>query len=158
LDLFRGISHLNLDAKGRAAMPAKYRQRLLDLCGGNLVLTIDPVNSAQEPCLLLYPLPEWEQIQSKIESLSSFNPASRKVQRLLIGHAEDLVMDTNGRILLPVALRDYARIDKKVVLIGQGKRFELWNEATWQSCRELWLAAAVNDTELLPTELDSLSL
>ncbi|HEY3487088.1 MAG TPA: division/cell wall cluster transcriptional repressor MraZ, partial [Gammaproteobacteria bacterium] len=103
--MFRGINHLNLDAKGRAAMPAKYRQRLLDLCAGNLILTIDPANSAREPCLLLYPLPEWEQIQAKIETLSSFNPTSRKVQRLLIGHAEDLLMDTSGRILLPLALR-----------------------------------------------------
>jgi MraZ protein len=156
--VFRGINHLNLDAKGRAAMPAKYRQRLLDLCAGNLVLTIDPANSTREPCLLLYPLPEWDMIQSKIETLSSFNPASRKVQRLLIGHAEDLLMDTSGRILLPVALRDFARMDKKIVLIGQGKRFELWDEATWQSCREAWLAAGVNETAALPAELDSLSL
>lgn len=156
--MFRGINHLNLDAKGRVAMPAKYRERLQDLCAGNLVLTIDPANSAREPCLLLYPLPEWELIQTKIESLSSFNPASRKVQRLLIGHAEDLLMDSSGRILLPVALREFAHMDKKIVLIGQGKRFELWSEATWQTARESWLAAGVSEVESLPAELDSLSL
>lgn len=156
--MFRGINHLNLDVKGRIAMPSKYRERLQEQCAGNLVLTVDPANSAQEPCLLLYPLPEWETIQAKIEALSSFNPTSRKVQRLLIGHAEDLVMDANGRILLPAALREFSRMDKKIVMIGQGKRFELWDETTWQACRQSWLGTAVTDAESLPDELDSLSL
>jgi MraZ protein len=156
--LFRGITHLNLDAKGRIPMPAKYRERLLEVCTGRLVLTIDPANSPQEPCLLLYPLPEWEAIQTKIEALSSFNPASRKVQRLLIGHAEDLEMDASGRILLPAALREFARLDKRIVLIGQGKKFELWDEDAWQTSRASWLSAAVGDVESLPDELGSLSL
>jgi MraZ protein len=156
--VFRGITHLNLDAKGRIPMPAKYRERLLELCAGRLVLTIDPANSTQEPCLLLYPLPEWEVIQAKIETLSSFNPASRKVQRLLIGHAEDLEMDASGRILLPAALREFSRLDKRIVLIGQGKKFELWDEDTWQAGRAAWLSASVGETGSLPAELQSLSL
>ncbi|HEX7028670.1 MAG TPA: division/cell wall cluster transcriptional repressor MraZ [Gammaproteobacteria bacterium] len=156
--MFRGITQLNLDAKGRIAMPAKYRERLQTGCEGNMVVTIDPTNSAREPCLLLYPLPEWEAIQAKIDALSSFNPASRKVQRLLVGHADDVVMDGNGRILLPAALRDFCRMEKKVVLIGQGKKFELWDEATWSDCRNSWLEEAVNEVETLPAELDSLSL
>jgi MraZ protein len=156
--LFRGINQVNLDTKGRMALPAKYRERLQSICDGNLVVTIDPTNSAREPCLLLYPLPEWEVIQEKIDALSSFNPVSRKVQRLLVGHADDLVMDGNGRILLPAALREFARMDKRVVLIGQGKKFELWDETTWNESRQSWLEAAVNESESLPSELDSLSL
>jgi MraZ protein len=158
LALFRGINPINLDSKGRIALPAKYRERLLEGCGGNLVVTIDPTNSVKEPCLLLYPLPEWEAIQSKIDTLSSFNPASRKVQRLLVGHADDVVMDANGRILLPVALREFGRMEKRVVLIGQGKKFEIWDEATWNASRQTWLDEAVNEAESLPAELDSLSL
>ena len=156
--MFRGITQLNLDAKGRIAIPAKYRDRLLSGCEGNMVVTIDPTNSSNEPCLLLYPLPEWDVIQAKIDALSSFNPASRKVQRLLVGHADDVVMDGNGRLLLSGALREFARMEKKVVLIGQGKKFELWNEDTWNACRQGWLEEAVNDSDTVPAELDSLSL
>ena len=155
--MFRGINQLNLDAKGRVALPAKYRERLQDACEGSLVLTIDPT-STKEPCLLLYPLPDWEEIQAKIDGLSSFNPTSRKVQRLLVGHADDLVMDGNGRILLPATLREYARMEKRIVLIGQGKKFEVWDESTWNTSRQAWLDEAVNESESLPDELDSLSL
>lgn len=139
-------------------MPAKYRERLVESCNGNLVMTIDPTNSTQEPCLLLYPLPEWDKIQAKIQSLSSFDRASRRVQRLLIGHAEDVQMDKNGRILIPMELRAYSGIDKKTILIGQGKKFELWDEEKWSACRESWLDdAAINEGEL-PSDLTSLSL
>ncbi len=156
--VFRGITQLNLDAKGRMAMPAKYRERLLESCAGCLVITIDPTNSSREPCLLLYPLPEWEVIQTKIDALSSFDAASRKVQRLLVGHADDVEMDGSGRILLPTALREYAGMDKKIVLIGQGKKLELWDEGHWNRCREAWLDGAVTDAENLPSNLSSLSL
>lgn len=156
--MFRGINQINLDAKGRMALPSRYRERLLSGCEGRMVVTIDPTNSAKEPCLLLYPLPEWEVIQAKIDELSSFNPASRKVQRLLVGHAEDVNMDGNGRILLPAALREFCNMDKRIVLIGQGKKFEVWDEATWNASRQSWLEEAVNESDSLPSELDSLSL
>ncbi len=139
-------------------MPAKYRERLQENGEGSLVVTIDPTNSAKEPCLLLYPQPEWEIIQAKIDTLSSFNPSSRKVQRLLVGHADDVLMDTSGRILLPAALREFCSMEKKIVLIGQGKKFELWDEATWDKSRASWLEQAVSGSESLPAELDSLSL
>lgn len=156
--MFRGVNNLNLDAKGRMAIPAKYRERLLEGCAGNMVLTIDPTNSTKEACLLLYPLAEWDKIQAKIDALSSFDPASRKVQRLLVGHADDVVMDGNGRLLVSAALREYAGIDKKVVLIGQGKKFELWDEARWEECRSAWLEDTSLDGQDLPSDLSSLSL
>ena len=151
--MFRGVNSINLDAKGRMAMPARYRDQLQSQCGGHLVATID--TSAR--CLLLYPIHEWEEIQRKIESLPSFNPQSRRVQRLLIGHATDLELDNSGRILLPLALRNFAGLEKHVALIGQGKKLELWDLDSWTSERDQWLAESETEGEV-PLDLQSLSL
>jgi MraZ protein len=151
--VFRGVNTINLDDKGRMAMPARIREQLLSQCGGRLVATID----TQARCLLLYPIQEWEEIQRKVEALSSFNAASRRIQRLLIGHATDLELDGSGRVLLPQPLRDYAGLEKQIALIGQGKKLELWDQATWAAQREQWLAAAGQEGEI-PEELLSLSI
>ncbi len=151
--MFRGLQTINLDAKGRLAIPTKYRDTLATLCGGHLVATID----TEEHCLLLYPLNEWEPIQAQIEALPSFNPAARRIQRLLIGHATDLELDGSGRVLLPPSLREYASLDKEVVLVGQGKKLELWSRALWDSRRDEYLDM-VSQPEQLPAELLSLSL
>ena len=133
---FRGVSNLSLDAKGRIVLPARYRERLLEICHGELIVTID----TEQPCLLIYPLPEWELIEEKIEALPSFNPTTRRIQRLLIGHATEVEVDGNGRMLLSNPLREYAQLGKKVVLIGQGKKFELWDEVLWSQRMEIWLS------------------
>ncbi len=151
--MFRGVNTINLDAKGRMAMPARYRDQLQSHCAGHLVATID----TSSRCLLLYPVHEWEEIQRKIEMLPSFNPTSRRVQRLLIGHATDLQLDNSGRILLPQALREYADLEKRVALIGQGKKLELWDLDTWTRQREEWLSEAEGEGEV-PEDLQSLSL
>lgn len=151
--MFRGINALNLDNKGRMALPARYREQLQNQCSG-LIVTIDP----NSPCLLLYPPLEWEKIEQKIEALPSLNPASRRIQRLLIGHATDVEIDGNGRILLPTLLREYAGIEKHVMLVGQGKKFELWDEKRWQIGRDEWLAEKTNDSADLPVELQNISL
>jgi transcriptional regulator MraZ len=150
--VFRGVNPLNLDAKGRMAMPMKYRERLQDMCGGQLVLTID-----RDHCLLVYPLPEWEEIELKLVKLPTLNPQARRLQRLLIGHATEVELDGAGRILLPPPLREFAELDKRVILVGQGNKFELWNDALWQERREQWLMED-EDEQPLPTELESLSL
>ena len=116
-------------------LPARYRERLLEICESQLIVTID----TDQPCLLIYPLPEWELIEEKIEALPSFNPATRRIQRLLIGHATEVEVDANGRMLLSNPLREYAELGKKVVLIGQGKKFELWDEAVWNERMSGWL-------------------
>ena len=135
------------------AMPARYRDRLLELCGGRLVVTVD-----QDHCLLVYPLPEWEVIEEKLVNLPSLNKQSRLLQRLLIGHATDLEMDAQGRILLPAMLREYAGLTKKAVLIGQGKKLEIWDEETWGQSQEEWVAAVQADEGELPAALEELSL
>ena len=152
--MFRGINAINLDAKGRLAIPTRYRTRIEDEADRHLVATID----TEEHCLLLYPLPTWKEIEQKIESLPSFNRVTRRIQRLLIGHATELDMDGNGRILLPSLLRDYAKLDKRVMLIGQGKKFEIWDELQWNSGRNDWLAEGLQDDAGLPERLLDLSL
>ncbi len=151
--MFRGINAINIDVKGRMAMPTRYRDRLASEANDQLVVTID----TEARCLLLYPLGEWELIEEKLASLPSFNPASRRIQRLLIGHATEVELDANGRILLAPLLRDYAGLTKKVVLIGQGKKFEIWDETKWNSNREAWLEKDSGGNRL-PPDLETLSL
>ena len=149
---FRGVSNLSLDAKGRIVLPARYRERLLEICHSQMIVTID----TDQPCLLIYPQPEWELIEEKIEALPSFNPTTRRIQRLLIGHATEVEVDANGRMLLANPLREYAQLGKKVVLIGQGKKFELWDETLWSEGMDSWLNESV-DAEM-PGALAELTL
>ncbi|EKD71624.1 MAG: Protein mraZ [uncultured bacterium] len=153
--MYRGINGINIDAKGRMVMPTRYRERLQLDSKSCVVLTID----TEEKCLLLYPLTEWEVIEQKLAGLPSFNPAARRIQRLLIGHATDVEMDGQGRILLPPLLREYAGLNKNAVLVGQGKKFELWDEAHWEGRRGRWLEEESNSSEsALPDEVKSISL
>lgn len=150
--MFRGVNPINLDAKGRMALPARYRESVREYSEGRMVVTID----TEDKCLLLYPQPEWDEIQARIDALSSFNKAVRRIQRLLTGHATDLELDANGRMLLPAPLREYAQLDKKIVLLGQGNKFEIWSEELWNSKRDEYLQAGGDDD--VPLELQSLSL
>ena len=151
--MFRGLHTINLDAKGRLAIPTKYREALVGLSGARLVVTVD----MEDRCLLVYPLNEWEVIQNKIAELPNMNPVVRRMQRMLIGHANDVELDASGRILLPQPLREYAGLDKEVVLMGQGKKLELWSKSEWDDRRNEYLDAA-KQSEPLPAELQSFSL
>lgn len=154
--MFRGINAINIDAKGRIVIPTRYREHLLlEKNQNSVVLTID----TEDRCLLLYPLLAWEEIEKKLALLPSFNPAARRIQRLLIGHATDVELDGQGRILLPPLLRDYAGLTKRAVLVGQGKKFELWDETHWENQRGRWLQEESNTREsLLPEEVKSIAL
>ncbi len=151
--MFRGVNTLNLDAKGRMAMPSRYRDQLSEQSDGKLIVTVD-----RDHCLLLYPLPEWEEIERKLVRLPSLNKQARRMQRLLIGHATDCDLDNNGRILLPPPLREFAGLEKRIVLIGQGNKFEIWDEDSWTTKRDDWLKEVDDDDLDLPDELESLSL
>jgi MraZ protein len=148
--MFRGINAINIDGKGRVAVPTRYRDEL----GNSLVVTID----TEETCLLLYPTRQWQIIEDNLQRLPSFNVAARRIQRLLIGHATDVELDSNGRVLLPSLLRDYAHLDKTVVMIGQGNKFEIWNETLWQSKRGQWLEVEASREDGLPDEMKTFSL
>ena len=150
--MFRGINNLALDAKGRLAMPARYRERLLESCAGRLIVTVE-----FDPCLLVYPLPEWEKIEEKLVALPSMNKQARTLQRRMMGHATECEIDSQGRIRLPGILQEQAGLEKKVVMIGQGKKFEIWDESVWQGNQTAWLDDIKNDDEL-HSSLESLSL
>jgi MraZ protein len=152
--MFRGVNTLNLDSKGRLAIPTRYRETLARHCNGQMVVTVD-----RDHCLLLYPLPDWEEIERKLTKLPSFNKQARRLQRLLVGHATECELDGSGRILLPPPLREFAALNKSVVMIGQGNKFEIWNEEAWNTRRAEWLTQeeAQQDGDL-SAGLESLSL
>jgi len=150
--VFRGVATFNLDAKGRMAIPAKFRKHLDACCEGHLIVTIDH----SDHCLQMYPVDEWEVVEKKLVALPNMQGPARRLQRMLLGNATECQMDSNGRILLPAKLREFAGLEKSTVMIGQGKKFELWNEQTWNSLMEDCLEEDFNG--ILPTELENLSL
>lgn len=152
--MFRGVNTLSLDAKGRMAMPTRYRRLLEVQCNGQLIITINPIDR----CLSLYPLSAWEEIERSLDALPSLDKGSQRIKRLLIGHATECDMDSQGRLLLPPPLREFAKLDKQIVLIGQAKKFELWDEQTWRQRREEWLQEDVGDYMDLSNEMKKLSL
>ncbi len=148
--MFQGATQLSLDSKGRLAIPARYRDMLQAHCAGQLVMTADA-----DGCLLLYPQPEWQPIREKLMQLSAFNPRIRALQRFLVGHAEDVAMDATGRVLVSPTLRSFAVLDKRVMLVGQGNKFEVWDEARWQAQHEKMVGFTDGD---LPPELEGFTL
>lgn len=151
--MFRGINRINLDAKGRLAIPTRYRERLREYCASELVVTVDP-----DRCLLIYPLPDWNVIEQVLMKLPTFDESARILQRLLVGHATETEMDGQGRVLLPTPLREFARLEKQTVMIGQGARFELWDEVRWTEKQESWLEKADLEQLKFSPELEKLSI
>lgn len=152
--MFRGATTINLDSKGRLAVPTRYRDLLIEEAQGHMVCTID----LHHPCLLLYPLPQWEVIEQKLSRLSSMNPAERRVQRLLLGHASECQMDGAGRLLIAGTLWQHAGLQKQVMLVGQFNKFEPWDEETWYQQVRDDIEAEQSATEILSERLQDLSL
>lgn len=152
--MFRGATLVNLDSKGRLTVPTRYRGMLSDESKGQMVCTID----LHQPCLLLYTLPEWEIIEEKLSKLSTMNPAERRVQRLLLGHASECQIDNAGRLLLASTLRQHAGLTKEVMLVGQINKFEIWDEQMWYQQVENDIAAERQADEPLSARLQDLSL
>lgn len=148
--MFQGATALNLDAKGRMAIPARHRDALLALAEGRLVLTAHP-----HRCLLLYPAPAWDPIRAKILAAPSLETQSAMLRRLLVGFAVDSEMDAAGRVLVSPELRQYAALEKQVWLVGQGSHFEIWSDAGWQQQQQAIFALG---DKLLPPGLENLTL
>ncbi len=130
--MFYGEIALNLDAKGRLAIPARYREQIADVCENKLVLTY---NAYENDSLWLYPQAEWEAVRDSVMALSTFDPQHRALQRRLVGSAYHIEPDKGGRVLLPITLRQAASLDKKIVVLGLGNKFEIWNEDALQQTR-----------------------
>jgi MraZ protein len=152
--VFLGVTNLNLDAKGRLQVPAKHRERLRDISGSSLVVTINPTDR----CLWLYPQAEWQDVEHKVARLPTLKGNNVKLQRLLLGNAQEVDMDSQGRILLSSDLRDYAGLEKRVSMVGQGRKFEIWSESAWLAMREEWLQQANEENSDLSEELQNLVL
>jgi MraZ protein len=129
-------------------IPARVRDELMQLCAGRLVMTAN----SEDRCLLIYPEPEWAVLLPQLQALSDMNPRSKRLKRIMIGYSTVVEVDASGRLLVPPTLREYAEMDKKVMLVGLVKKFEVWSEERW--------AAVLSDPAEgeLPAELLSLSL
>jgi MraZ protein len=136
--VFLGVSTLNLDAKGRLAVPARHRETLAQCCASRVVVTVNPM--AGEKCLWLFPEVDWRDVERTLSRLPAFDPQAQAMRRLMIGFASELELDGQGRILLSNEQRDFAGLDKRVALVGQGKKFEIWDEQVWSSSQEQWRA------------------
>jgi len=148
--MFQGAAQLNLDAKGRMAIPSRHRDALLSAAAGRVILTAHP-----HRCLLLYPQPAWEPISAQILAAPSLEPQSAMLRRLLVGFAVDTDMDGAGRILVAPELRRYAGLEKEVWLVGQGSHFEIWSDAGWKAQQEAIYSLG---DKLLPPGMEHLSL
>ena len=154
--MFRGSNSVTLDARGRMALPARFRQIVLEHCDGKVVITVD----LHEKCLLLYPLPEWEEVESRLQSLPNMRRHARDLQRLLIGHATDIELDGHGRALIPPTLRAYAGLEKRLIVFGIGRKIEIWSEDRWRDRQENSRAMASELTSELTDsgDLNALSI
>ena len=148
--VFRGATKVSLDAKGRMAIPTRYRERLAARCDGQIVVTVD-----KDHCLLVYPLPDWEELERKLVRLPSMNKTARNIVRIMVGYATEVDMDASGRILVSRELRDFAGLEKAAMLSGPGNKFERWDEETWNEKRDAWLSE--EDDGELPPDLESIS-
>jgi len=124
--MFRGEFQHSIDAKGRTSLPVSFRELLS--AGGNdrLIAT-----AALDPCLLLYPLPAFEELEKKLLALPSMDRRVRLVKRALIGRAHEISIDRNGRVLVPPPLREYASLARDLVFVGQISFIELWSQERW---------------------------
>lgn len=136
------------------AVPARHRDLLVAGGVNTLILTLSPWDS----CLWAYPLPAWDEIDNKLNALPAADAESRMAKRVVLGHATDCVMDAQGRVLVPQELRDLAGISRRAVVLGQGNKFEVWDEAAWSRQREAWLQTVADGGNATSAMLSSLSL
>ena len=148
----RGSNNISLDAKGRVSIPTKHRADFLSAAEGRLVITVSP----NDRCLFLYTLPVWETVEKELTALPSLNVQARKLKRMMVGHANDCEMDGQGRVLIPAPLREFAMISKKAVMVGQGDKFEIWDDALWTEHRDAIYLEEI-DESALPPEMQNLS-
>ena len=148
--MFSGAIAVNLDSKGRMAIPTRYREYLAE----GMVCTI----GLYHPCLALYSMSEWKYIEQQLSTLSAIIEAERRIKRLLLGYAIECPMDNSGRILLPPTLRAYAKLEKYTMLVGQSNKFEIWDEAIWHQQISEDIAALSADIENLSDNLKSLTI
>ncbi len=150
--MFRGAAKVTLDDKGRTVMPTRFRDHIVNEAQGKLVVTL-----GLEKCLQIYPQPAWEQVERALMELPTLIPQSQLLQRLIVGYATELELDGHFRFLLPPELRSVAKLERQVMLVGQGNRIELWDEARWNEQLERWSSGELAVANL-PPELRTVKL
>jgi len=150
--MFRGAAKVTLDDKGRMVLPTRFRDQIVNESRGKLLVTL-----GLEKCLLIYPQPAWEQVERTLMDLPSLIPQSQLLQRLILGYATELELDSHFRFLLPSELRSVAKLDRQVMLVGQGNRIELWDEGRWNEQLGRWSGGELALTNL-PPELRNVKL
>jgi MraZ protein len=151
--MFRGATKVTLDDKGRMVLPTVYREQMPADAQGKLVITL---GSAK--CLVIYPQPEWEQVERKLMSLPSLHPQTERLKGLMLGHAMALELDSHSRVLLTAELREVASLQRHAMLVGQGNSIQLWDEALWIERRTAWLTQDSGEMKALPAELEALRI
>ena len=150
--MFRGAAKVTLDDKGRMVLPTRFRDSIINEARGKLLVTL-----GLEKCLLIYPQPAWEQVERTLMDLPSLIPQSQLLQRLILGYATELELDSLFRFLLPSELRSVAKLERQVMLVGQGNRIELWDEGRWNEQLGRWSGGELALTNL-PPELRNVKL
>jgi MraZ protein len=123
--MFRGRYEHTIDPKGRVSIPAKFREILTKKYDDRVFVT------NFDRCLVAYPFEEWITLEEKASSLSMVKKEARSFVRFFFSSATECLLDKQGRILIPQTLRDYADLDKEVVLVGQLKKIEIWAKKRW---------------------------
>ena len=125
--MFRGRYEHTLDPKGRLKLPSKFWEVLQDKYDHNLVIT------NFDGCLSAFPLPEWQRVEERIQSLPSMKREVRYFKRFFLGSAVDCGVDKQRRILIPQALRAYAELNRDIVCVGLTSHFEIWAKEKYDS-------------------------
>ena len=133
-------------------MPSRFRDQLTEVCGGKLVITLD----FEGHCLTMYTLPDWERVESTLLNMPTLNPATRRLQRMVLGYSAEVEMDSSGRIGVPPLLREKVNLDKKIMLVGLGKKFEIWSEDVWSQKFEDWIEEGPVTADQLPESVQTL--
>ncbi|HTV77927.1 MAG TPA: division/cell wall cluster transcriptional repressor MraZ [Steroidobacteraceae bacterium] len=150
--MFRGAAKVTLDVKGRMSLPTRVRDTLAQTGERRVVATVD-----RDQCVLLYPPADWEQLQERLMDLPNLNAEARWLQRLMVGYATDLDVDSHGRVLIPQELRDFTGLQRDAMLFGQGNHLELWDEIAWKHASMASIAPAQR-TSAPAAGLDELKL
>lgn len=124
--MFRGRFEHLIDPKGRTSIPSKFREVLTTNYDERLIMT------NFDGCIWAYPVLEWQEIEKKVAAMPQLNPQVKALQRVFISAATECPIDKQGRILVPPTLRDYAALDKEVVMVGMTRRIEMWSKQRWQ--------------------------
>ncbi|MCF8067314.1 MAG: division/cell wall cluster transcriptional repressor MraZ [Desulfobacterales bacterium] len=123
--MFRGSSYHTIDLKGRIIIPARFRDVIKAGSNGSIMVT------RMDKCLFAYTMEEWAKIEAKVLSLAEKSDHMRRFRRVFIGGAFDCSCDKQGRILIPPSLRQYAGLEKEIVLAGVLSHFEIWSREDW---------------------------